>query len=285
MKVLYDFQNQVANKSKRNSEKLSDFLDRKGYPSVSPRDIPILRVELHKEEQDNNIVFRSDGVYLIRNGVEYRGYMYLKKYWINYNGEFKLPRFHITKCSTVLEIEKRIDFVWHNSNEAEILDRSTHQIYKANLDLCWNCQKESTAIIKTTQQFYEEIQLEHANKVLKKDMKLDINGYVLGEWQQISRRYKEKQNYTCEKCNIQMEGVDKRYIHTDHKNGDKTRNIESNFDCLCILCHCYKDELHRENFGKRRMKSELKSFVNKFRNRLTETNNQHLKKYDIDNTI
>jgi hypothetical protein len=281
--MLYDFKNKVVNKSKRSIELLSSFLDRNGYPSASPHDIHLMRVDLRREENENNIIFREDGVYLIRNGIEYRGYMYLKRYWITFEGRTSFPRFHITKCSTVLEIEKRIDFVWDNTHEAEIQDRSSGKIYKANLDLCWNCQSETNSKIKTIQDFYKEIHVDEQKIQLAKKVETDINGYELGKWSNISRNFKEQKRYTCEKCNIQMVGFDKHYIHTDHKNGDKTMNVESNFECLCILCHCYKDEHHRENFGKKRMKRELQSYVEKFRQDLLNLGNKYLKQYDRDN--
>ncbi len=282
--MLYDFQNKdVPTKSKRSIAVLSNFLDRNGYPSVSPHDIPIMRVDLHREEAENNIIFRENGVYLIRNGVEYRGYMYLKRFWVNYNGNISFPKFHITKCTTVLEIEKRIDFVWHNADEAEIQDRSTDKMYKANLDLCWKCQSETTNRIKTTQDFYKELKVDNEKIQPIKNIEADIDGYELGKWSIISRNFREQKNYTCERCNVQVTGfLDRKFIHTDHKDGNKLRNVESNFECLCILCHCYKDELHRENFGKRRMKKELTTFVDKYRSRLL--NNKHLNQYDTDNS-
>lgn len=281
--MLYDFQNQVATKSQRSSERLTDFLDRKGYPSVSPRGFVVIRKDLSTEDQAGNIKYRSDGIYLTSNGQEYKGYIYLK-YKVHIN-KYGYPKFHITKCQKLKDEIARGVFIgryyWHNSNTVSIEDRPSGQVHEdITLDLCGYCRSVNTP--DTTQEFYDELEEEYQDVQPNQNIELDIFGYVR-EWQQISQKYKEKKNYTCERCNIKMEGVDKRYIHTDHRNGDKTRNVESNFECLCILCHCYKDELHIENFGKRRMKVELKTFINKFRNRLIENNNQHLKKYDNDN--
>ncbi len=64
------------------------------------------------------------------------------------------------------------------------------------------------------------------------------------------------------------------------KNGDKTNNRESNLECICILCHSYKDIRHEENFDKRRMLNEIKAFVKSYRTELIKVNNPYLKRYD-----
>jgi hypothetical protein len=279
--MLYDFKNPAVTKSKQSAEKLSDFLDRNGYPSVSPTGFEVIRRDLSTEESAGNIEYRKDGVYLISNGQEYKGYIYLKfKVHIERYG---YPKFHILKCQTLIEAAETSSFMgryyWHNSNTVEIEDRPSGIIHEnITLNLCGFCRNYNSP--GTTQEFYDELKEDFKDVQPNQSVEVDLFGYVR-EWQQISQKYKEKKNYTCENCGISMEGADRRYIHTDHKNGDKTRNIESNFVCLCILCHCYKDELHRENFGKRRMKRELITFVEKFRGRLV--NNIHLSQYDADN--
>ena len=279
--MLYDFKNPVATKSKQTAEKLSDFLDRNGYPPVSATGFVVIRRDLSTEENAGNIEYRKDGIYLTSNGQEYKGYIYLKFKVQIY--KYGYPKFHITKCQKLQEeIETGVfigRYYWHNSNTVSIEDRPSGAIHEnITLDLCGYCRSYDTP--STTQEFYDELEGDFQSVQPNESVEVDLFGYVR-EWQQISQKYKEKKNYTCEKCSILMEGADRRYIHTDHKNGDKTRNVESNFECLCILCHCYKDETHRENFGKRRMKREVVSFVEKFRGRLA--NNKFLNQYDADN--
>ena len=282
--MLYDFKSLVVTKSNHNTEKLSDFLDRNGYPSVSPTGFVVLRKDLSKEDSAGNIQYRNDGIYLNSNDREYKGYIYLKfKVQINTYG---YPKFHITKCQKLQEEIKSGVFIgryyWHNSNTVSIEDRPSGAIHEdITLDLCGYCRSANTP--NTTQKFYDELEEKYQDAQSNQNIEVDIFGYVR-EWQQISRNYKEQKNYTCESCNIQMEGIDKRYIHTDHKNGNKTHNIKNNFECLCILCHCYKDEHHIENFGKRRMKKELSTFVSKFKFQLRINNNKYLSRYENDNS-
>src|SRR5690606_36571986 len=109
---------------------------------------------------------------------------------------------------------------------------------------------------------------------------VDISGYVRG-FNRTSKKLREKKNYTCESCGVKPKRpIHRKYWHTHHIDGDKTNNKENNLQCLCILCHCYADLNHEENFDNNRMKIELKSFVNFYRDELIKIQNPYLKKYD-----
>lgn len=277
--MLYDFKI----KTKTNQTKtLCDFLDEQNYVEVTGVGFQVIRRDLTQEENAGNISYKSDGIYLTVNGQDYKGYIYLK-YKVQI-AKYGYPKFHIRKCGTLQTAIQNGDFLgryyWHNSNNVSIEDRPSGGIHtNINLELCGYCKSYNSP--SSTQEFYNELE-ENEELNQDQDIEVDIFGYVR-EWQRISQQYKNKKEYTCEKCSIQMVGIDKRYIHTDHKNGDKTRNVESNFECLCILCHCYKDEQHRQNFGKRRMKRELTSFVDKYKTELLNLQNRHLNQFEIDN--
>ena len=49
----------------------------------------------------------------------------------------------------------------------------------------------------------------------------DMFGYTW-DWEKISEAYREKKNYICEKCKIEVEPLDRFYIHVHHKDKDKT---------------------------------------------------------------
>lgn len=99
------------------------------------------------------------------------------------------------------------------------------------------------------------------------DSFIDVLGYTK-DWQQISTNYKEKHNYTCEKCGLSITNpFDKRFIHVHHINGIKTDNNESNLKCLCIECHSKIDNLHQENYKYGAKRIDLQEFINKYRNK------------------
>lgn len=277
--MLYDFINPIK---PNQNQTLSNYLDEQNYVQITGVGFQIIRRDLTQEENAGNISYRNDGVYLTVNGQEYKGYIYLK-YKVRIT-QYGYPKFHIKKCGTLENAIQNGDFLgryyWHNSNTVSIEDRPSGKIHNdINLELCGYCRSYNSP--SSTQQFFNDLE-ENDELNQEEDIEVDIFGYVR-EWQKISQQYKTKKEYTCEKCNIQMVGIDKRYIHTDHKNGDKTRNVESNFECLCILCHCYKDEQHRQNFGKRRMKRELTAFVDKYKTKLQNLQNRHLDLFETDN--
>jgi len=62
-----------------------------------------------------------------------------------------------------------------------------------------------------------------------------IDGYSKN-WKQISDRYKSKQSFVCEQCNVDLSGQ-KQLLHTHHVNGVKRDNDSSNLRALCADCH------------------------------------------------
>lgn len=55
-------------------------------------------------------------------------------------------------------------------------------------------------------------------------------------WGNISKAYREKQNYTCEKCGVNLKSI-KKLLHVHHRDGMKGNNNESNLIVLCSDCH------------------------------------------------
>ena len=277
--MLYDFVNSI---DPNQNQTLSNYLDEQNYIQITGVGFKVIRKDFGQEENLNNISYKVDGIYLRVNEVEYKGYIYLKKKV--QVGKWGPPAYHIKKCK---KLQDEIDtggvhdrYYWHNSNVVDIISVPDGAIHKnLVLKICGFCSHFSNT--SDTQEFYDEL-LENDELNQDQNIEVDIFGYVR-EWQRISQQYKTKKDYTCEQCNIQMSGIDKRYIHTDHKNGDKTRNVESNFECLCILCHCYKDEQHRQNFGKRKMKRELIAFIDKYKTELQDLQNRHLDLFETDN--
>lgn len=252
---------------------LSKQLDYWGFPKISAKSgYQPIKVDFTKAEEEGYISYENDGIYFTYNGIKQKGYLYLKHANV---ARYGLPKFHIMECETIITQKEAGRFhgryFWSNTAKVEI----TGVTESVNLGLCGYCRKIALEQPHDTEEFYQVLDKEDV-KDLNKTVETDIFGYV-SNWQEISKAYRTEQNYTCENCKIQINNpLDYRFLHTHHKNGDKTNNSRSNLECLCVLCHAFEDKHHGDNFDRRRMKSILESFIVKYKNELIKVKNKYI---------
>ena len=63
-----------------------------------------------------------------------------------------------------------------------------------------------------------------------------FDGQYTADWGEVSRRYKETKNFTCESCYLDLRAAS-HLLHVHHINGVKTNNSPANLKALCIECH------------------------------------------------
>lgn len=259
---------------------LEQKLNQLGYPDATESGFRSIRIDfnaetLKKAVKEGKVRFSDDGIYLTHEGREWKGYMYMPTYRIS---QYKsMPRFHLTRCDRIEELFSTgygSYYKWSNNPLNDITDRDTKEVFKDQaLQLCSHCQS-SIIGIKNTEDFFETLEVNETQDV--ENIDVDIFGYPLN-WQQISRAYRTEKNYTCERCEIRIEnGYDKRFIHVHHRNGNKLMNRKDNLECLCILCHANTNETHEQNFDKRRMKTQLQTFIEKYKQQLMEIGNKYI---------
>ena len=265
--------------------KLADRLTQLGFSEANQRGIQVITRDLSQEERAERLDFKDDGIYLNVDGQEYKGYMYLKfKVQI---AQYGLPKFHITNCSKVREERAANRFngkyFWCNSNLVSIEDRPSGKIFNDQvLDLCNYCRSESDIEeYNNTEGFRSLLDSQEIDEP-QAEIQLDMFGRPL-DWDSISKAYRQEKNFTCEKCGFggdMLETLtDRGFIHTDHIVAWELANMRrNNLQCLCILCHSQKDEVHKRNFSKPGMQKRIKRFIDKYRNKLEELGNEYLDK-------
>lgn len=211
----------------------------------------------------DKVQIQADGIFAKKGNAFYRTYLYFGKYNIEAYG---LPKKHYFACETV---EQYQNFTATNQEKVDVLCKQTFQMHiGVVLGLCSHCKRifsEKTAQILLGESFDEFI-LKMACSPNAHTQPLDSNGYPL-DFPEISTAFRRLKSYTCEKCLLSIHDLnDQRFIHTHHKDHNKSNNHIENFQCLCIECHSQVDDLHRRNFDTVEQRRELKEFRSKYRN-------------------
>ena len=278
------------------------YLDTLNIPRLEEYESNVIidRIDFTEQENEGNIEWRDDGVYLNINGSFQRGFMYIKRpYLTRYNKNVdninERPRFHLVECSTIKQQRNEGNFdnryFWSNSPSISLFDYDTGKEYKEKaLNSCWNCQQIINEQISNTNDFHNLLDL---NDVAIENNETEVETDIFNRptnWRKLSRAYREEQNFTCEECGFGGDDLesnyDKRYIHTHHINSNELLNTHrDNLKAVCVLCHYKQDDHHQLNFEKRRMKRELMNFVKKYNSRLIEIKNLYIENFIIENKI
>lgn len=247
----------------------------------------ISKIDLTEAESNGDISWNEDGVYLNFKNEELRGFMYHKKPDINSYG---LPKFHLYECTTI-DSQKRggrfdNNYYWSNSPKVTVTDRVTKKDHHNTiLKLCNNCKnillENALESMEDTSSFGEI--LEENNRKIEDGIlyeKTDIFNRPFN-FRQISRKYREKMNYTCEECGFGGDDLksnyDKRFLEVHHIKSNQLKNTHTNnLKCLCILCHSKQDQHHIENFNKPAVKRKLKQFISIYYKTLEELRNKYI---------
>lgn len=190
------------------------------------------------------------------------GYLYLKKYRVNYYKGF--PKKHICECKTIEEYNKKnfdfISFPYNTIPTFDIYDPDTKTHYKnIKLENCENCKE------KLIQEHWltplDDID-DYINTILEQnkmeEIEIDFAGYPLN-WENISRKRREENNYTCQECGFKASNsFEEQYIEVHHKDKNKLNNQKDNLIVLCVECHSKVDKRHKKNFSSPLNKVRLK---------------------------
>lgn len=254
---------------------LKEFLKRKGY-TVGTRLAyePFVPEDVKAADITNGTMsFTSEGIFVKGNdGIDRQVFLYKKDYHLQKYGK---PRYHICKCETIDEFISIGRFKQHyvraNSEPVPVIDLDEGRLLKriSSLPLCNNCRRMIAGYGTMTSSDFVEM-LKSANDNQQEDyegVELDLFGYTK-DWDMISKQYRVKHDYTCEKCGLKIDDeYDRMYMHVHHINGDKLNNKENNLKCLCLYCHAHVDDNHKQRLTTGANRFIYDDFVGKYGNR------------------
>jgi len=259
-KPIYDF-----SKLREHLVKLGYIVEQaQGYREIRPEEVTIDSINKGELEVTPN------GIFVIGPGDERQQvYLYKRDYRLETYGK---PRFHICRCSTIEDFIVnggfRDHYVRANSDPVPVknMDDGYKEVEVDDLPLCKNCYSKIKDYGNiTSSEFVELLRQARGEEDEPEVQEVDIFGYTR-DWDEISRKYREKQNYTCERCGLQIkDSYYRQFIHCHHRDENKLNNKESNLECLCMQCHSEVDDYHRHNLTTGANRILLEEFIRKYR--------------------
>ena len=174
----------------------------------------------------------DDGIPIVHNR---KAVLYLRDVW-NYRRNFddKDPKYHVVHCETLQRMQLRGNY--GNYSSTKRADRkffvklsSDEDLSLLELELCRNCLKE------LGERYRPGVFPADPKRFPLEDWLEPFFDYSSEVWQKRSSDCREKTNWICQECNINLES-NPYWLHAHHKWGRRF-NDPQDLIALCIGCH------------------------------------------------
>lgn len=238
------------------------------------RNVELAQIEI-EEFDPSKIEIDKNGFTIFKNGEERNLLFYYKPHLVRTKfGTYVLPKYHVVECETRQKFD---GFVFANKMPVKIRDNELNKYSFEKLELCRNCSKRVfQSLWGANGPWYDSVlkYISAKNHTPSFFTTGDLKGYHV-MWRQISEAYRESVGFKCESCNIDLSNKeDREWLHTHHKDKDKTNNKKKNFQALCLLCHSL---CHPEKLTNGTGFSKVQEFIDKYKSKL---NSKQLCEYD-----
>ena len=158
------------------------------------------------------------------------------------------PKIHIHNCKTIKKMKEMGRVYRYKASgrkDGQFFLIKEDKKWRESLEICSHCLKifnhafelNKTKATFSIREYLDKDFLDSSLPETEWDICAVPDRYT-GCWPEISKRRKIQENYTCEKCGIDLsKQEDKKFLHTHHTDGNKANNIKENLKVLCIKCH------------------------------------------------
>lgn len=188
-------------------------------------------------------------------------------------------RFHVAECHTIEmmrsinRFERYVIPVTNNPSGEFFITGENYEEGTAELQVCRNCLKELNykgyRNLEDESKKADIVKEFHIPKFFKThdsyfstlpSHRAGASTYYTLDWGKVSEEHKEKQNFICEGCGVNLSQPDHRkLLETHHKNGRKNENSEDNLQALCVDCHSSQPlHQHMNNSQQRKKIGKIK---------------------------
>ena len=194
---------------------------------------------------------------------------------VSHFGQYNtMPKFHLVNCKTLQDMRSKGKFSKYvgsirtdgifEVNKISSGKKAVNQ--HLELDVCKNClshldykqysrNKYQVFNNFSLEEFFEEYPTDFLSTPMHSSATSPLNTYA-DDWYTISQNKKERVNWHCEKCNIDLRHPShRRFLHVHHVDGRKENNHSYNLKALCIKCHS-EEPMH----GHMKAMPDLKEF-------------------------